>query len=188
MANQERQMNATSTTSTNSSARAAGLKQSFTDFWSARNKRERNMLIAAAVVIVCGLVYVLLIDPALSGRKTLEKTLPALRQQAAEVQSLSKEAAASGNVASANTPPPPPMTRDSLEASLASKGLKPQNLTVTGELAKLQLNGVSFAATIEWLTELQRNARVSVVDAVIEPQTQQDTVNATLTLRQQKQE
>ncbi|KRB87883.1 type II secretion system protein GspM [Noviherbaspirillum sp. Root189] len=177
-------MNATTT----SRARTSGLKQSFTDFWSARNKREQNMLTAAAVVIVLGLLYLLLVDPALSGRSTLEKTLPALRQQAAEVQALSREAAAAGGATNANTPPPPPMTRESLEASLTAKGLKPQNLTVTGELAKLQLNGVSFAGTVDWLAEMQRNARIAVVDAVIEPQGQQDTVNATLTLRQQKPE
>ncbi|RJF99902.1 type II secretion system protein M [Noviherbaspirillum saxi] len=164
----------------------SGFRQSFSGFWSARNKREQNMLTAAAIVIVLGLLYVLLIDPALSGRKDLEKSLPALRQQAAEVQALSKEAAAAGTGTS--TAPVPPMTRESLEASLASKGLKPQTLTLTGELAKLQLNAASFSGMVDWLADMQRTARVSVVDAIIEPQSQQDTVNATLTLRQQKPE
>lgn len=177
-------MKAATTTS-----RASGLKQSFSTFWNARNKRERNMLSIAAAVVVLGLLYVLLIDPALSGREALERRLPALRQQSAEVQALAKEAASSGAAgatANANTPPPPPITRERLEASLSEKGLKAQNLSLNGELARVQLAGVSFASTVEWLAELQRTSRVAVVDAVVEAQAQPDTVNATLSLRQQK--
>ena len=193
-------MNAATTTSRNNSTggtsgtsgtgRASGLKQSFATFWNARNKRERNMLSIAAAVVVLGLLYALFIDPALSGRETLERRLPALRQQSAEVQALAKEAAGAGANANANanasTPPPPPITRERLEASLSEKGLKAQNLSLTGELARVQLAGVSFASTVEWLAELQRTSRVAVVDAVVEAQAQPDTVNATLSLRQQK--
>lgn len=163
-----------------------GLKQFLSTFWSERNQRERNMLMAASAVIVLGLLYALLIDPALSGRKDLESRLPTLRQQTAEVQTLAKQAAALGGQAS--PAPAPPMTRESIESSLVRKGLKPQNLTLTGELAKVQLNAASFAALIDWLTEMQRTARLSVVDANVEAQAQTDTVNATLTLRQQRSE
>lgn len=184
-------MNASSTTGRSSASRASGLKQGFSTFWNARNKRERNMLSIAAAVVVLGLLYALFIDPALSGREALERRLPALRQQSAEVQALAKEAAASGAAgatanANANTPPPPPITRERLEASLSEKGLKAQNLSLNGELARVQLAGVSFAGTVEWLAELQRTSRVAVVDAVVEAQAQPDTVNATLSLRQQK--
>jgi general secretion pathway protein M len=181
MADQERKMNA-------ATSRAGGMKQSFSTFWNARNKRERNMLAIAAAVVVLGLLYALLIDPALSGRQALERKLPTLRQQSAEVQALAREASSSGVAAraNANTPPPPPITRERLEASLSEKGLKAQSLSVTGELARVQLAGVSFASTVEWLTELQRTSSVGVVDAVVEAQAQPDTVNATLSLRQQK--
>lgn len=167
----------------NAAVQLGGLKTSLSTFWNARNKREQNMLLAAVAVVVVGLIYVLLIDPALSGRADLEKKLPALRQQAAEVQSLAKEAGAlSGKTAT----PPPAITRESIEASLERKGLKAQSVSLTGELAKVQLNGVSFSSTVEWLTEMQRTARVSVVDAMVEAQPQPDTVNASLTLRQQR--
>lgn len=161
-----------------------GLKQSLTAFWAERNQRERNMLMAAVTVVVLGLLYTLLIDPAVSGRKDLERRLPVLRQQAAEVQALSKEASAGGPKTA--VPAPPPMTRESLEASLTHQGLKAQNLAVTGEIAKLQLNGASFSGMVSWLADIQRNARISVVDANVEAQAQADTVNATLTLRQQR--
>lgn len=165
-------------------ARAGGTKHALSAFWSERNKREQNMLAAAAVVVVLGLVYALLIDPALSGRADLEKKLPNLRQQAAEVQALSKEASAVGS--KTNTAPPPAMTRESIESALGRKGLKAQSVSVTGELAKVQLNGVPFSATTEWLAEMQRTARVSVLEATVEAQEQPDTVNANLTLRQQR--
>ena len=90
------------------------LKQALANFWSERNKREQNMLVVAIAVVVLGLLYLLLIDPALSGRANLEKQLPALRQQAAEVQALSKEASSLGSKASAT---PSPMTRESIESS-----------------------------------------------------------------------
>jgi general secretion pathway protein M len=162
-----------------------GLKQSLSTFWGERNQRERNMLMAAAGVVVLGLLYALLIDPALGGRQDLERRLPALRQQAAEVQAMAKDAAALG---SKTVAAPAPMTKESIEASLGRKGLKPQNVTLTGELAKVQLTGASFAALVEWLTEAQRSARLSVVDANVEAQAQPDTVNAMLTLRQQRSE
>jgi general secretion pathway protein M len=57
---------------------------------------------------------------------------------------------------------------------------------VTGEIVKVQLSSASFAGTIDWLNEMQRTARLSVVDATIDSQAQPDTVNATLTLRLQR--
>ena len=165
-------------------ARSGGMKQSLSAFWSERNKREQNMLSAAVVVVVFGLIYALFIDPALSGRDDLGKKLPQLRQQAAEVQALSKEASTLGSKTS--SAPPSAMTRESIETSLSRKGLKAQSVTVSGELAKLQLNGVPFSATTEWLAEVQKTARMSVLEAVVEAQQQPDMVNANLTLRQQR--
>jgi general secretion pathway protein M len=158
----------------------SGLKQAISTFWGERNQRERNMLMLAMVAIVLGLFYLLLIDPATSGRADLAKKLPALRQQAAEVQALAKEA---GTLSAKTAAPPATLTKESLEASLARQGLKAQNLSVTGEMVKVQLSSASFAGTIDWLAEIQRTARLSVVDAKFDAQTQVDTVNATLTLR-----
>ncbi|HJV50521.1 MAG TPA: type II secretion system protein GspM [Noviherbaspirillum sp.] len=161
------------------------LKQSFATFWGERNKREQNLLAAAAAVIVLGLIYVLLIDPALSGRKDMERKLPALREQAAEVQALSREVGALGSKAAA---PVPALTRESLESSLAGRGLKPQSVVMTGDLAKVQLNGAAFSSLVGWLADMQKGERLAVVDANIEAQAKTDIVNATLTLRQQRAE
>lgn len=169
----------------NAASRLSGFKQAISIFWSERNQREQRMLLVAMLVIVLGLIYVVLLDPALSGRSDLEKRLPALRQQAAQVQALSKEAAALGRK---TVTPPPAITRESIESSLMRQGLKPQSVSLTGELAKVQLSDVSFASTIDWLVEMQRSARLSVIDAKIDAQAQVDKVNATFTLRQQRTE
>ena len=159
------------------------LKQSAATFWNERNKREQNMLAVGIVAVVLALIYIVLLDPAMSGRKDLAKKLPALRQQSAEVQSLARDVQAMGQKSAA---PPPALTREGVESSLTSKGLKPQNLAVTGELVKAQLNGASFSAITDWLTDAQRTMRLTVLDANIEAQQQVDIVNANLTLRQQR--
>ncbi|MEN3363657.1 MAG: ral secretion pathway protein [Burkholderiales bacterium] len=163
-----------------------GLKQSVATFWGERNQRERNMISVAMIVVLVGLFYMLLIDPAMSGRASLQKNLPVLRQQAAEVQAMAKEASALAGKSAGGAAAPAAITRESLEASLTRKGLKAQSVTVTGEIAKVQLASASFAGTVDWLDEMQRTAYLSVVDANIDAQPQPDTVNATITLRQQR--
>jgi len=157
------------------------LQQSLNSFWVERNARERKQIGLALSVAVCGLVYMLLIDPAMSGRAQLEKTLPELRLQAAELQNLVKEASALGSI---NAAPAGMVTKEMIESALASKGLKPQSVASTGDAFIVQLSAASFAGLVEWLDDMQKNARIAVVDAKIVAQSQADIVNATLTLRQ----
>lgn len=160
-------------------------RQTFSEFWAARDAREHAMLAAAAVVVVLGLTYALLIAPALTGRELLGKNMPVLRQQAAQLQALSKEAAA---ISASSAPAMTAMSRKSIEAALARKSLKPQSVVLTGNHAKVQLAAVSFAATLGWLDDMQKTAGISVVDANIVALAQADTVDVTLTLRQQRNE
>lgn len=156
------------------------------EFWSARNERERKQITLAAVVAVLGLTYMLLIEPAFVGRQQLQKNLPALRLQATELKAMAGQAT---TLARETPPPPPPMTKESIEAAMARAGITPQNVAMAGtDLAKVQLSSVSFAGMVRWLDDMQKSSRVAVVDANVTAQAQQDTVNATLTLRQQKSE
>jgi general secretion pathway protein M len=156
-------------------------RQSFSEFWAVRDARERAMLAVAALVVTFGLAYALLIDPALAGRDQLNKNLPVLRQQVAQMQALSKEAAALSGKSAA---PLIAMSKENIEAALARNGLKPQSVMLTGDFAKVQLAAVSFAGTLNWLDDLQKTALLSVVDANIVALPQPDMVNATFTLRQ----
>ena len=158
-------------------------KESATIFWRKRNARERTALASVASVLALCLVYALLFGPALKGRAQLSQDLPALRQQAAELQALSQQAAAlnrAGTVAVAR------ISQESIAASLAGRGMKPQSLAVSDDLVRAQLNPVSFAALLDWISEQKAASHLTVVDANFIALPQSDKVNASVTLRQQR--
>jgi len=164
------------------------LLATWTPFWEARNARERSVLTIAGGLLLLLLVWLWLIDPALQGRKQLKKTLPALHAQLAQLQALTKEAAALPAANSADTPSEgtPSLSRSLLESSLARKGIKAQTLEINGELVRMKLSGVSFATLIAWLGEIQAAAQLAVNDATVVALTQSDKVDASLNLRQQQ--
>ncbi|MYM40630.1 type II secretion system protein GspM [Duganella qianjiadongensis] len=150
-------------------------------FWSARTEQERTFLRVGGLVLGAVLFYSVLVGPALEGRDKLRKSLPELRQQAAELQALGAQAVA---LRSQNSIAPSPMSRDTLASSLTTRGLSAQSLSVTGEYAKVQLNGVPFAALVVWLDAVRVESKIQVQDASISAQDSAGMVNATLTLRQ----
>ena len=162
-----------------------GLRDGLQAFWQERDLRERKILVFAGAFLVLALIYLLLIDPPLSGRARLEKSLPALRLQSAELQGLAAQAA---QLAQQGAPAIAPVSKESLDAALARHALKSQSLVMTGELTKIQFADASFAAIVSLLDELQRSARLSVQEANVEALPTLDRVNATLTLRQQTSE
>jgi general secretion pathway protein M len=176
----------------NTNGLTAQYRQSFSEFWAVRDARERMMLVTAALFVVFGLVYAILIEPALNGRERLNRNLPVLRQQVAQMRALSKEATTlTGNpagIAGNAAAPLITMTKQNIEAALARNGLKPQSVLLTGDSAKVQLSSVSFSGTLNWLDEMQKTARLSVSDANITALDRPDTVNATFTLRQPRNE
>ncbi|MES2264760.1 MAG: type II secretion system protein M [Pseudomonadota bacterium] len=150
-------------------------------FWQARTEQERTYLSVGGAVLALALVYSIFIAPAVDGSAQLRKSLPQLRQDAAELQALARTAA---ELAARPPVQAPPMTRDSLTASLTARGLKAQSVTMTGEYAKLELKDVSFAALVTWLDALRREQRVAVQESVIGAQGAPGSVDAALTLRQ----
>jgi general secretion pathway protein M len=162
--------------STTSQLRARALA-----YWVARTDQERKFLTVGAAVLAVTLGYLVLIAPALEGRAQLRRSLPQLRQQAAQLQALAQEATA------LNGQPAPqvaPMTREALSSSLGTRGLTAQSLSMTGEYAKLQLNNASFANLVMWLDAQRRENRVAVQDAVITALPAAGQVDASLTLHQ----
>jgi general secretion pathway protein M len=150
-------------------------------FWMERTEQERRFLGVGGAVLGLALFYSLLISPALDGRAKLRKELPELRQQAAELQSLALEAA---SLRGQNTIAPAPMTGESLKSGMSARGLVPQSVAITGEYAKVQLNGAPFAAVVTWLDAVRSESRITVQDANFVAQDTAGMVNATLTLHQ----
>lgn len=150
-----------------------------------RTPQERKLIAFAAVFLVLALTYMLLIEPAVEGRAQLAKNLPALRQQAVELQTMAAEAA---TLAPADMQPATPATKESLEAALARQGLKAQNLTLTGDFVRVQFAAAPFPAIANWLDEVRRTSRLSVSEASVTALAEPGSVNATLTMRQQRSE
>lgn len=160
-------------------------RQSFGEFWTARAAHERKILAAGAGVILLTLVYSLLIDPAWNGRKQLNRELPGLRQQVAQLQSMSREAAA---LSEKSAHALPPIIESDIEAALARNGLKPQSVTLAGGITQVKLAAAPFSATMAWIEEMQKSALLSVAEANIVALSRPDMIDATLTLRQPRQE
>jgi general secretion pathway protein M len=150
--------------------------------WLARSEQERKMLTIGGAVAAVLLVYALFVAPALTGRAELEKALPQLRQDAAQMRAMALEA---GTLARQPVAQVAPMTRESLTASLAALSINPASLAVTGETARLQLHGVSFANLVGWLDAQRREARITVQEAAVTAQDAAGQVDANLTLRQE---
>lgn len=160
-------------------------KQKASSFWQKRTAQERKLISICGIVLMVAFAYLLLIDPAFSGRKQLNKDLPTLRLEAAEMRVLSIEAS---KLASKTNATLPPMTSESIGTLLVKRGMRPLTVTVTGDFAKVQLADAPFTGVISWLDEIQKTVRISVVEANIVAQPTAGSVNATLTLRQQKSE
>lgn len=162
-------------------ARIGAYRERALAWWLSRTDQERKFLTVGGVVVGVALVYGLLLAPALEGRDSLRRALPALRQQAAQLQTMAAEAQ---GLAANPAPQVPPMTAEALTASMAQRGLKAGSLTMTGEYAKLQFNGVSFANLVAWLDTQRRENRVQVQEASFTALPAVGQADATLTLRQ----
>ena len=162
-------------------AALATRQQAMQAFWAERTAQERKLLTIGAVVAGLALVYAVFFEPAWNGRIELQKSLPELRQQAAQLQALAREA---GELSRQTPVQVAPMSRDSVDASLKARGLSAQSLSMTGEYARVQLNGAPFANVMLWLDGLRREGRIAVQEAKITAQSKAGLVDATLTLHQ----
>ena len=162
-------------------AALATRQQAMQAFWAERTAQERKLLTIGAVVAGLALVYAVFFEPAWNGRIALQKSLPELRQKAAVMQSLAREAEELSRQAPVQVAS---MNREGLDASLKARGLAPQSLSLTGEYARVQLNGVPFASVMLWLDGLRREGRIAVQDAKITAQAKAGLVDATISVHQ----
>ncbi len=160
----------------------AQLRDTASLYWLARTEQERKFLTIGAATVAGALVYMLFISPALSGRAKLNAQLPQMRVEASKMQALALEA---GELARQPALQVTPMTRETLSAGLSARSLTPASLVMSGEFAKVQFNGVSFASLYGWIDAQRREHRIEVqeigVTAASGPPGQ---VDASLTVHQ----
>ncbi|WP_227458797.1 type II secretion system protein M [Cupriavidus pauculus] len=141
-------------------------RERFSAFWSARNPREQAILGGGTLILVLVFGYLVLWEPAASGRDRLMRNLPAQRADLAEMETLAQEAR--GLQAS-----PAPSLRgealtQALQDSLGQHGLKATRLAATGDNAiQVQLDKAAFGAVAGWLQDVRAQQRLKVTDARI---------------------
>ncbi|MFZ6772198.1 type II secretion system protein GspM [Undibacterium sp. SXout7W] len=152
-------------------------------FWQQREPRERKTLIAGGLALALMLIYLLLLNPALSGRAQLQEKIPQLRQQLAQMNLLSSQQAA---LAAGLAEQVPAISKEQLELALARRGVKAQSLAVTDGTVRLQISTVAYQSLMELLTEWQKASRLTVEEARLAALPEVGMVSASLTLKQQK--
>ena len=154
------------------------LQDTFGQFWEARQERERTFLSVAALFALLALIYLIAVDPALTGREALRKSLPLLHQQSAQMQQMAQELASLPSAENRHE-----VTTELVEKALASHGLKALNLSVANGTVRAQFASTSMAALQGWLLELQKSCGLYVEEMKIIG-LEGGQVSATLALRQ----
>ncbi|MDF6734678.1 type II secretion system protein GspM, partial [Escherichia coli] len=62
------------------------VRDAATTFWMQREPRERRILAGGGVVLLLVIVYLVLWEPAFEGQRRIEKALPQMRSQLAEME------------------------------------------------------------------------------------------------------
>jgi len=128
----------------------------FLQFWSERSPREKSVLITLCAIVIAAIIYLLTIEPAVTGITRLERGLPQTRQQAAKLDALLAEVKNLRTRAQVATLSPQE-TRTAVEKSLASNGLKAARIVPLSD-GDLQLTfaNVPYAGWAIWLAGVER--------------------------------
>jgi general secretion pathway protein M len=128
----------------------------FLQFWAERSPREKSVLLAGVAIVIAALVYLLTIEPAVSGITRLQRGLPQTRAQAAKLDALLSEVKSLRSRAQVATLSPQE-TRAAVEKTLAAAGLKAARVVPLSD-GDLQLTfaNVPFAGWATWLASVER--------------------------------
>jgi general secretion pathway protein M len=161
-------------------------------FWNGRNAREKAALGAGAVVLLLAIAYLLLIEPARGGGAgggwggagwRLERGLPALRAQVAQLESLLAEVKTLKSRPQVATTSPSE-ARGALEKSLAAAGLKAARIVPLSD-GDLQLTfaDVPYAGWAVWLAGIERELGARAINVTASGNNTPGRVDVELALR-----
>jgi general secretion pathway protein M len=151
--------------------------------WNKRELRERRILIGVGMLVVASLLYLFAVQPAYTNIKDLENSTPALKLQAANMANMASQYGELSKTIAENIPP---ITRETIESTLARRNIKTQSLTVSNDIVRFQVNVVAYANLMEWILEMQKAARLTVDEVKLTSLTEAGQVSAVITLRQQR--
>jgi general secretion pathway protein M len=122
--------------------------------WQALAPRERRMVAAAAAVVAFAVAWMLFVRPAWHTVRETPKEIDALDLQLQQMQGMAAEARELHGVA----PMSPDQSGQALQAATQRLGNKAR-VTMQGDRAVVNLNGVTTRQFSEWLNDVRAGAR-----------------------------
>lgn len=132
--------------------------------WTALPPRDRRMLVIGAVAVGLALFWILLVDPALTGRERVQRDLPRLQAEAAEVAGI----AANPPRAQRNLQAEGPL-RPALEAALQEGGLRADLATNAAGVLVVKFSETPYPQIADWLARVAADLGVTIEGAAITP-------------------
>jgi general secretion pathway protein M len=152
-------------------------------FWAEREPRERTLLTAVGLLVGLAVLYLALVDPAISGIARLQRSLPPARAQAAELNAMLAEVRAlkaRPAVASISGQDALP----ALEQSLAAAGLKSARMVPLANGAlQLTFSNVSYATWSVWLATTERELGMHAIAVTVKATSTAGNADVDLALR-----
>jgi type II secretory pathway component PulM len=150
-------------------------------WWAGKTPAERRVVGVLALLIVASLGWLAVWRPLQRDVAALRVDVPATRAALAEGERMAAEMA---GLARAAPPPPAPDAPAAIERILAAHGLRDGAAKVEWreDRARITIDSVPFAALVEALDALDREARLTVVEATLTARVDPGTVRADVVL------
>lgn len=159
--------------------------ETWTNFWEARNPREKMLLTWGGAVLTVAIGWSVLWQPAADGRLRLRENLPAMRRDLAQMTAQADEARSLASAA-ASVAPSGQALKDALTASLTDHGLPNAQVQLIGATTQVQMKNASFPASTVWLDDVRKQFKVQVAEAHITALKDDGQVDLTVSLQQVK--
>jgi general secretion pathway protein M len=158
------------------------IKAALTEWFEAREPREKQLLLAGGALATVALLYSLLWAPAWDGCRRIRASLPRLQAEVAQVQAQLDEARLLKGTAAIRAPEGLAL-RDAMAASLAQAGVPASQISVLGKGVQVEAKNVPFGVWMEWLDEVRRTDHVRVISAHATGEAQLGHVSASVTVQ-----
>ncbi|RKW38413.1 MAG: type II secretion system protein M [Lautropia sp.] len=144
---------------------AADMLENLLQKWASLAPRDRRMLIIAGCFLLVIIFWQVLLEPAWVGRQRLQKTLPTLRADLAQMDHMAAEARELANAADAPAETVAQVTVR-LEQSLLARGMDKEAAKVQaqGDIIEVRFHQAPFENWIFWLDAAVRETRTRIVD------------------------
>jgi general secretion pathway protein M len=157
-------------------AQIRAIKAALTEWFEAREPREKRLLVAGGALLAVVLLY------SLDGCSRIRASLPLLQDEVAQMQTQLDEVRSLKGAAAIRAPQGLAL-RDALTTSLSQAGIPAPQITVLGKGVQVEVKNVPFGVWMGWLDEVRRSDHVRVVSAHATGEAQPGHANVSVTVQ-----